>query len=1275
MNRLQALVIAFALAFVSLWFAPTSAAQDVAGMAGTVTDSSGAAIPNATITLTNASTAVKYTQTSSATGVYRFTNIPPGAGYVATFTAKGFGEFTVKDITLLVASVRTQNAALNVGAAVSTVEVTASNAEVTLDTTDATVGNDISVESLDSLPVQQRRDPTALFSLQPGVTLDGSVAGARTDQNYVTLDGLDVTEFANGNQSQTGSGVSQGLDGIIVGHAPIDSVEQFHAGVAGNTADTGAAGGGQFQLITRGGTNHFHGNLNEYHRDPSLVANSWFSNNASPIIPRNHLIQNQFGGNVGGPILRDKAFFFFNYDNSRIIRSVVEQRYVPTDTFRAGKIYYCTNPTCTTTDFTTPAQVKTIDPQNIGEDTALLTLFNGRFPHSNSSAVGDGRNTSGFAFNAPDNDNLAVYVTRLDYNINDRMKAYARFTIADENAIETPIQFPGDQADSEAYLDRSYAFVVGHNWIIGSNMTNRVFLGETVEKYGFPDNNNPMFTNSKSYYLFGNGIAPALSSSLYLQPSDQARRIPIPVIGDDFSYVKGNHTWQWGGTFKDILAYNFNVSDYHSAEIGLGGNLSALCGPTPGECGGTNPSLRPSDIDHSQYGSWDEPFAVMLGRIGNVETFYNYNKKEQVQNLGTGDKRYYRYYQMQLYLQDTWKLLPKLSVNYGLNYQWFSVPYETRGYETAEQYSFANYFGARIQQSTLGEMGPTAVPLVAYVPAGKGNGPGAPPMYTPENRLIAPHVGFDWNMGSDKKTVINGSAGIIFDRTAIFALQAIQDLDDYLYLQPKTIQNGDSSDPYGSLATDPRLDSNNGLSHMTLNPPPTPSSPYQPFNDPALCASLGVSTTPCGLMNGYAFNATIDPTLKTPYSMMFDFGVQRELPWNMVLKTSYVSRLGRRLLGQADANQVLDFPDTQSGQLLSTAFANLTTQMRQGANYQTVTPQPWFEDLMGPGATQAIVQYLSPIPYNGDIGDLIQALAAYFGLPPNVGSSAQFAENSFYGNFGFSSYNGLLTTLSKNLSHGVQFDFNYTWSHSIDNFSYFANSEGNTGIGTGIGLICDMVRPRECRARSDFDIRHYITTDAMYQLPFGKGRMFAATAPNWANEIIGNWDVSGLATFHTGEPWSVLSGAFVASFANDAPGIYIGTNKALIKNKVTKLKGGGVSDFANATTASTQFVGPVGFKIGPRNTMTGPGFFNADLGLAKTFPMYKESVNLKFRADAFNFLNHPSFALPQENIYNGYDQEDFQRLSGFGQIASTVSAPGNQNNGARVLQLALRLEF
>src|SRR5580704_16546362 len=214
------------LVFTSL---PVCRAQNLSGMAGDVSDASGASVPNANVTLENKTTGVKFTTTSSGIGFYRFSEIPPGQGYDAIFSAKGFATLTVKDIYLTVGTVRTQNAALQVSAREEQVEVTASNSEVTVDTTSATIGNTFDVVALNSLPVQQRNDPTALFTMQPGVTSTGSVTGARVDQNYITVDGLDVNDLATGGASQTnsGSGIQSGFQGTIVGHAPVDSIEEF----------------------------------------------------------------------------------------------------------------------------------------------------------------------------------------------------------------------------------------------------------------------------------------------------------------------------------------------------------------------------------------------------------------------------------------------------------------------------------------------------------------------------------------------------------------------------------------------------------------------------------------------------------------------------------------------------------------------------------------------------------------------------------------------------------------------------------------------------------------------------------------------------------------------------------------------------------------------------------------------------------------------------------------------------------------------------------------
>jgi hypothetical protein len=1246
-------------------------AQDASSMTGVVTDSSGAVVPDTVVTLTNKTTGAKYSQTTNASGSYRFENVPPGPGYDAVFSRAGFANLDVQNIYLTVATTRTQNATLLVGANQQEVEVTASNSEVTINTTDASIGNNFDVKALNDLPVQQRNDPTALFTLQPGVTDTGSTTGARVDQNNITVDGLDVNDFSNGNASQTntGAGIQSGFENSIVGHAPIDAVQEFRGTVGGLGAAGGNAGGGQFQLVTKSGTNQFHGNINEYHRDPSLVANSWFSNNASPVVPRNHLIQNQFGGNIGGPILKNRAYFFFNYDNSRIISSTLVQRTVPLDSLRNGNVSYLNggaNGDGTSTGTLTPAQIQAIDPAGIGIDQSWLTYINARYPHSNNLSTGDGINSGGFSFNAPNNDFATNYIGRVDYTLTSAMRMFARFTISRENATENPNEFAGDPP-SNPFIDRSYAFVIGHTWVIGANKTNQVILGEVVQKFSFPNSFNP---TGSTFFTFGDGIQAALASSLYLEPTFSSRRIPIPVIGDDFTWTKGSHTWQFGGTFKNIKAQNNDAIDYNTVEVGLGGQTLSLCTACPNGA----PSLRPADINTSPNSAalaantYDQALAFMLARIGNIQSDFNYDKTGTPLAQLTGNQRVYRYYQTQLYAADTWKFSPSLTLSYGVNYQLFSVPYETRGLESTETMSFYNYFSARVKQSASGQTGPDAVPLISYVLGGKANnGPGLYPM---EYKKFAPRFAFAYNPSFDRKTVFNGGAGIVYDRTVVNAVQQAQNQYSYLFQQTKSISQGIPGDPYTSLKTDARLDAKNGISTVPITPPATPKPPYQPF------VSEGV---PFGLQNGLAFNTTIDPALKTPYSIMLNGGMQHEFAGGMILKINYAGRLGRRLLAQADANQIIDFADPVSGQLLSNAFASITKQLRAGVDPSTLAAEPWFENVATPGIgaangynnnTQFLASNYSSYVHNGDFGDFVQGLSNF--TPLNVGSAAQFSQNSFYTNKGSSTYHALLLSLQKNFSHGLQFDFNYTWGHSIDNVSIFANSQGATGIGGG-GLVCDVVRPRECRANSDFDQAHTLTADYTYQLPVGRGRTFLSSVPRWTNEIIGGWDVSGISSFHSGVAWGTNSAAFVASYSNDAPAILIG-NPSAASRHISKLAGGGVNIFANQAAAQAIYEGPIGFQIGARNSLRGPQFFNQDLGLAKLFPIYGDRVNLKFRADAFNAFNHPNFSLPAENAFNGLDQQDFTS-STFGQISTTVVPPGNLNNGARVLQVSLRLEF
>jgi len=276
---------------------------------------------------------------------------------------------------------------------------------------------------------------------------------------------------------------------------------------------------------------------------------------------------------------------------------------------------------------------------------------------------------------------------------------------------------------------------------------------------------------------------------------------------------------------------------------------------------------------------------------------------------------------------------------------------------------------------------------------------------------------------------------------------------------------------------------------------------------------------------------------------------------------------------------------------------------------------------------------------------------------------AQFSENTFYTNQGFSAYHGLLTTLHKNPGHGLQFDLNYTWSHSIDNVSVIANAPA---IG-GYGFICDVQRQRECRGNSDFDVTHYFNGNFIYDLPFGRGKSFGGTSPRWLDEFIGGWSVSGLPSVHSGNAYFASSLAFVAGYANDAPGILVGPSSDL-NIHINGGKGQPLYGFANPTQANADYTGPVGFNIGARNNLRSPSYFDLDMGLAKSFPLIGDRVAMKFRADAFNVLNHPNFNAPCGDITNV--------TCLFGTISGTAGTGINNGfSSQRVLQIALRLEF
>lgn len=1234
-------------------------AQDVAAITGTVTDPSGAVVPGAAVTLLNPQTGMVYKAVSNGSGSYTINDVKAGPGYKLTATRDGFETTVLNGLYLNVGVTRSQNVKLVVGAVSVTVAVSATNEDVTLDTTDASVGNNFQVGMVDELPIALRDSPAALFTQQPGMTNDGSSTGSRRDQNRMTLDGLDVGDLATGNFT------------TITGNAPVDSVQEMHGTTAGDLASAGSGGGGQFEMVTRSGTNHFHGNINEYHRDTDLEANEWFNNFEG--VPRSPLIRNQFGGNVGGPIWKDKLFFFFDYNGRRDTIARVAVRTVPTDSFlKSNTINYYTDIASLTTNSATAAQVKSYDPQGVGFSSAMMTEIGSRYPSPNdfSGDVGDLLNTAGYRFNAPTPYKENNFVGRLDVNPFKNQHFFGRVTYNRINAVDNPVQFPGDP-ETYPFLDTSHAWVVGWDWTIGTNKTNSLVWGQTVGNLGFPVTYNPQGPNQ--YGWDGSPTGGFLLSGIYGGAGGaQARYFPIPVVRDDFSWEKGRHSFTFGGSFKYPSPHFSHYSDYNGPGLGLGGGVTGLTDADP-----SGWKFRPDDLDRNQTSLtiYDSAMVFGLGRFENRTDSWNYTAAGTVVPQGTGLQLKYQYYETEVYFGDTWKITPALTLTYGIRYQRYTVPYEVNGLQAVQSEAFWPYMHARIAQSAAGVGGDAAlpggtnpVPYITYGLGGKANN--APDYFTPSNKDIGPRVSFAWTPTKDRKLVINGGGGLVYDQTIVNAILQEQAQYSYLFQGNGTANFGvpgdtNHSSAYNSLLNNPRF---TALNSPAPGPtPPAITKPFTPFVGTSSCGAPG----PCGLAIGSAFNVSVDRYLPTPYNIMFNLGIQQELKGGMIFKLGYVGREGRRLLGQADAEQLIDFPDKASGQEMSQAFAAVTTWLRANpnANPASVPPQPWFENVLYPQGTGltntgVVAAYLAPYPARGDVADTVDLLS-YFGLlPNNVGMAAQFSENTFFTDMGFSSYNGMLASLHKNTSHGLQFDLNYTWSHSTDNVSLVANSYAYNGTG----FICDVLRPRLCRGNSDFDVTQYLNGNFQYQLPFGRGRDFANTLPLWADEVVGGWSLSGLPIWHTGGVTMANSIAFLMSYSNEDPAILIGS-KAPMKTHVN-VQNGIVESYKNPEQAFNQYRGPVGFEMGARNNLRGPGFVDLDLGLGKTFPLYRELVNLKFRVDAFNVMNHPNFQTPNfENnmlLVNAPNQ--------FGAIPGTVTPTGSDLS-ARVLQGSLRVEF
>ena len=1342
MNRyISWVALLLALLLPCLLFAQTGTTS----LHGTITDKSGAALAGARIMISNPQTHLERTTTSGDAGGYDFLALPPG-DYTLTVERDGFRRYEQAHVELLVNLPATQNVTLQVGSVSQTVEVSAT--VVALNTTDASIGNAFNQNQVKQLPLEGRNVPD-LLSLQPGVaytgnrtdvptwdTRNGAVNGARSDQSNVLVDGVEANDI-------------YGAAFTSVLPVTLDSVQEFRVTTSNYNADQGGSSGAQVSLVTKSGTNAFHGSAYEYHRNTYTSANDYFvkaaqiDNCLSSGIPLSDsqcnkapkLIRNIFGGSLGGPVKKDRLFFFLNYEGTRRAEAQSVTDTVPSNTLRDGIMQYLCNmnadgslntascPGGSVTGLSgknytlqpgyyalSPSQVTSIDPLHLGPNAPVLQYLN-TWPTPNSSACGDGYNYTCFTYSAPISEDMNVYIAKMDYNITSDARHHISVMGALRNDANPGAAFYPGLPPSQSIVNYNKGIVVNYNGVFRSNLVNNFRYGYVRQSIGY-------IGNSNQDWIILRGLTDQTTTPAPITRTHSFQR-PINTFADDLSWIHGKHTWQFGGQLAFIrtpsISYQSSFSD---------GSANASWTTTSGYAQKSSSPLNPINsgfpqVDASFANSYDFPLTALLGMVTEVDARYNFQRDGNALPDGSAIQRRYAINGYEMYVQDVWKMKPTFTLTLGLRYSLFSPPWETNKLQVSPTTSMDQWFQGRAKEMNAGQ--PSNLdPLITYDWSGKANG--GPGYYDWDPKNFAPRLAFAWapqmrsgllgDVFGNGKTAVRGGFSMVYDR---FGQALVDDFSRFGSFGLST----ELSNPAGFVDAfnAPRV------TDMHTVPQNDPSgNPYVDYNGNPIYVPSPPAKFPETFPTGtFYIGSTIDKGLKTPYAYTIDFSVQRELPGGFTVEAAYVGRLSHRLLTQVDVATPLDLKDPSTGMDYFTAVTALARNYRQqltngnfaattSFNPATLPPNvaQYWANIMSPLAPGDAYQISSCTGTDSQGNALVMAttspvVAAYdlfcgnnlnettgllnldfSGLTsvagaadPNCGTAGhpvcgylpkggqftfynpQFATMYMFKSMGMANYNAGQFSLRHKMSHGVQFDFNYTYSKSIDLAS---DAERVGTIGGNAAQIQNAWSPYQFRAPSDFDATHQITANWVADLPFGRGRAFGKDANKALDALIGGWQLSGLTRWASGFPFYVTNGYQwptdwdLSGNAYQTGPVKTGTFHSPTDPSI-------VSAFSTFDAAQGSFREPFPGEAGQRNNLRGPGYFSMDMGLAKRWLMpWSEGQSLQFRWEVFNVFNAVRFDPLSVNAVMDYSG------STFGQYTRLSTNP-------RVMQFALRYEF
>ncbi|MBM3812112.1 MAG: carboxypeptidase regulatory-like domain-containing protein [Acidimicrobiia bacterium] len=1156
---------------------------------GIVTDPSGAIVPSAEVTVTHEGTGLTRTMPTNSSGLYAFNAMPLGK-YRITVSMQGFKKFTSSANELQVGEPMTIDIQLETGAI--TEQITVSAHSVQVQTAEASLGVVLDTKPIENLPLNGR-NPLHLMALLPGVaghasqatsstgTVTFSVNGDRGRGIFTTLDGVDITDpvIPRGELSQ-----------VLMNP---DSISEYRVITSVAKAEYGRNSGAQVQVVTRSGTNEFHGNLFEYHRNTIFNANEWFNNRSG--IHREILIRNQFGAGLGGPIRKDKTFFFFNWQSQRMAQSLTQTRTVLTPTMRNGIFRYMVGAAnaprfvdasgqplvaacggAVTTNCYRTINLAQADPLKRGLDRLMQSQINlTNLP--NDFSGGDGFNTGIFRFNAPAAAPVNTYTTKVDHRLTDGHSAFFRWSqgssILNGDYINSglprypanPDSFPGRTRES-----RNIGFSAGFTSTLGNSKVNEFNLGYTRNSILFLDPTHPKFeiiSNIQSDpFLFwgGTGRTPKNWQAL-----------------DNFSFVKGNNTFKTGVNIRFYAIDQFRRATNFYPRLSFGTANAPVF---------FDPSVSTAGINSVDLTRANSLFNDLMGVVGTVQkTFYSDGKRfpSADQEL----KFLQRAREYNFYFQDDWRVTRQLTLNLGVRYEFNGVPYDLSGMQV-------------VNDKPLNS--PSAD--VALIPAGPGTGR---KWYNPDKNNFAPSVGFAWSPNRDNQTAVRGGYRIAYNRLVNWALNVVEQN------QPGTTRPEILRPNSGATAANPASlrASDAGVQTLVSN------------------LSRNVVGTEVLRVVQPDRNSTpllFDPNLTTPFVHQWNFSIQRQILPDTVLEVAYVGNKGTHMFRMLNVNQARVTPEFLA------SFQAAKNGVRTG-------PVGALLNTYGASLPSTITTNLN----NNDVGGFITAVdvGVFNGVAGGRLVAAGLGQ-SYFRNPQFSiaalgcactdnSYNSLQISLNRRFSQGLMVTSNYTWAKSLDDIS-----DDTDGAGQGLLVPHDSNNRLLDRGRSNYDIRHQFRAGIIYELPFGKNKAWLRNGLlSW---VAGGWTTNTIIDWSSGYPFTVSYG-FSTTFPNTTSrSVFTGDPTSI----GTLVKGGTAVSYLSESEKAL-FTAPVVGQYGAgRNIFTGPGFFQTDFALHKAFSI-TETMKIELRGEAFNVFNNVNFNNP--NVTS--------TAAAFGVISSTRVPP------------------